>query len=170
MNELNKKAQAAEFIGIAVLVVALVIIMIFSRMETAGSLVSRMESTLKEFRIGSVTTTGSVIPYVTVNGVPIEELIGDYSCYGKEEVDYGNGKINITEELRKNFNSIYGENTWALLLKKDSEKNSFPLFLTSSIKKETGLPSFDSYIAYDFRFAKPCRLSKGKGILFVIAE
>ncbi|GEM_PF-5541726 len=169
---LFKKAQSSEFIGIAVLVTAIVLIAIFTRMQLAGSMTSRAESLLKGFRIAGISTTGSVIPYVTINGIPIEELIGVYSCYGNETVDYGNGiKISIPENIRITFDKIYGKDGWALFLKKDAEKNSYPLFLSSTEKSGEGKPSFSPYISYDFRFPKPCSPgAKGSGVLFVVSE
>jgi hypothetical protein len=173
----SKKAQSAEFIGIAVLVTSIVLIAIFSRMQSAGSMLSRAETVLRGFRVSGISTTGAVMPYVTAKdssgnslGVPIEELMGVYSCYGAEKANYGNGEINITTTLRESMDSVYGKEAWALILKNESD-NSKPLFLTSSQKANEGLPQFSPYISYDFVFSRPCkRSSKEAGVLFVLTQ
>ena len=173
---MQKKAQSSEFIGIAVLVSAIVLIAIFSRMESSASMVSRAESVMRNTRLSGVTTTGSALPYITAKdssgnslGIPIDELFGVYSCYGKESVNYGNGEINIISVIRSSLDGIYGKDSWALLLKNDSA-NSRPVFITSSAQLSSGSPSFSPYITYDFRFPKPCSAgTKESGVLFVIA-
>jgi hypothetical protein len=171
-----KKAQSSEFIGIAVLVASIVLIAIFSRMESASSMVSRAESIMRNMRVSGIAATGFSLPYITAKdksgtslGIPLEELFGVYSCYGSEVVNYGNGDINISSLVTTSLDSIYGKEGWALLLQNQSG-NSKTLFLTSSIKSESGAPSFSPYLSYDFRFPKPCLPGeKEAGVLFVVA-
>jgi len=171
----SRKAQSSEFIGIAVLVSAIVLIAIFSRMESASSMVFRAEEIMHNMRISGAAATVFSIPYTTARdrsgnslGIPLEELLGVYSCYGSEVVNYGNGHINMTELLRSTLDSIYGRDGWALLLQNQSA-NSKPLFLTSSVKSEDGTPEFSPYLSYDFRFPKPCLPGDDEaGILFVV--
>ncbi|MCX6710455.1 MAG: hypothetical protein NTV63_05925 [Candidatus Woesearchaeota archaeon] len=165
----SRMAQSSEFIGIAILVVAIVLISIITRMQAAGSMASRAESILKGFRIAGVSTTAAAIPYSTISGIPLEELLGVYSCYGKETADYGAFKVNITNATRNIFDSIYGKNSWALILKEEGI-DSYPLFLSSDEKSKSGEPGFSPYLSYDFRFPKPCKEGfKGAGILFAVS-
>jgi hypothetical protein len=139
-------------------------------------MVSRAESVMRNTRLSGVTTTGSALPYITAKdssgtslGIPIDELFGVYSCYGKEKVNYGNGEINIVSVIRSSLDGIYGKEGWALLLKNDST-SSKQVFITSSVKSDSGTPSFSPYMTYDFRFPKPCSAgTKESGVLFVIA-
>jgi hypothetical protein len=171
-----KKAQSSEFIGIAILVSSIVLIAIFSRMESSASMVSKAESIMRNMRVSGISATGFSLPYITAKdksgdslGIPLEELFGVYSCYGNEAVNYGNGEINISSLVRTSLDSIYGRDGWALMLQNQSG-NSKMLFLTSSIKSESGEPSFSPYLSYDFRFPKPCIPGqKEAGVLFVVA-
>jgi len=170
-----RKAQSSEFIGIAVLVASIVLIAIFSRMESASSMVSRAETIMRSMRISGVAATGFSLPYITAKdkygnslGIPMEELFGVYSCYGTEVVNYGNGDINISSVVRTSLDSIYEKGGWALLLQNQSG-NSKTLFLTSSVNSESGSPAFSPYISYDFRFPKPCMPGENEaGVLFVV--
>ncbi|MEM0231216.1 MAG: hypothetical protein QXW00_00330 [Candidatus Woesearchaeota archaeon] len=170
------RAQSSEFVGIIVLVATIVLIAIFVRMQTSASVLNRAEAILRDMRVSGVASTGFSFPYITAKdaagnslGIPIEELLGVYSCYGVETANYGNGQINIIQSLRAMLDSTYGKNAWALILKSDSQ-GSKPLFLTSSLISESGTPEFTEYVSYDFRFPRPCSSgSYERGALLVIA-
>jgi hypothetical protein len=159
-----RKAQISEIITIVIILLVLLIFTVMSRLSLLESSVSRAENTAAKAKISGISTTGSVLPYITVKGIPLEELIGVYSCYGDQEINYGNGKIDIVLEIISAFDAIYGRNKWAVSIIGDNS-----VFIDSEGVSDREIPDFKNFISYDFVYPKPCKVGeKASGILFVV--
>ena len=110
-----KKAQTVEFIGIALLVLALVIFMLFSRIGATKSAIDKAEMLASNYEQLSLSKGSLILVKTTYNGRSILSLIGDYACYGNEIADYGDWyTINITEAFINTLDPAYGADYYAI--------------------------------------------------------
>jgi hypothetical protein len=172
MKILNKKAQGSEFIGMVMLVVILVIILLFFKVNLEREKVINTEYEIKQFKNIFITSSVTKFPYITEKGVSINELMGDYVCYRKEEVYYGPkiGQINIVEIIRRTLNQTFGPNNWKLELNESvciTSKNRLGYWLPDTTKVKCTPFSDKEYVNYEFLFPLPCKIETGKGKIYI---
>ena len=118
---INKKSQASEFLAVALLITGVTIFALMSQLSNVGREASETTGIMTSIKTSDVQLVSVILPYTTDKGIPVAELLGDLSCYGKQEVKYSNVSgvdltINITEELRKRLDALYGKDNWVLYL------------------------------------------------------
>lgn len=117
----NKKAQTSVFMAIIILTIMLMVVLMEMKQKSAEVQVVRTASGLKDYTRNYIAANTVSFPYITYNGIPLEELIGAYACYNDEIADYGvNMKFNVTETLRTVLDEIYGSENWAVLITKEN--------------------------------------------------
>ncbi|TAL57676.1 MAG: hypothetical protein EPN86_01570 [Nanoarchaeota archaeon] len=104
----------AEYIGMALLVLAIVIFAILSRLGSQGSFTDQTQIFSSETQENYVDVNAQTVLYSTAAGIPLSELIGDFTCYGNETPDYGTGKISLVDEIRQRLDNYYGKGRWML--------------------------------------------------------
>lgn len=149
-----KKGQAEEIAGIAILVLVLVVMVIFSKMYF-GKKEAVMSS---EYVVGYKKTSSlmamSTLPRVTINKTAISTLFGYCVCYNTTIVDYGSVQIDVETETNKKLDILFGKGNWLLTLEG-------PYNFTFGNK------NLDSAITYDFVIPLPCDFTKyGEGKLY----
>ncbi len=115
----NKKSQSAEFLSIIILILIVSIFALFSKVSLLGSNTQQTVSAIKTMKSTKLSLTANILPRITIGDENIGQALGEEFCYGNETILLQSGqKINITAELRKVLDSIYGKNNWMLRIKK----------------------------------------------------
>jgi hypothetical protein len=157
----NKKAQTPEFIGIIILVIVIAVFAMFARVNSSSTAVRESEETLREYQTLRFLLISKVFPYVTINNIPIEQLLGVYMCYNNETVDYGSGAINITQGIKGTLDYAVGQDLWALQI-----GDTICMKSKTIEPGQCTIPSNKKYKAHEFAFGLPCFVGVKKGILF----
>lgn len=162
-----KKAQS-ELIGMILLVLAVVLFAIFNKLSSTQAFIRTGELLSETFKESFVSTSVQTSFYNTVKGIPLDELLGNYVCYGKTESDYGNGtKLYVNATLRNQFDTYHGKGKWALAVDKSDVSEGFYMD-SNDFKPEFSLPDKSNYISYQFFFPLPCLPGKqSDGFMFV---
>jgi len=113
---MNRKGQAFEMLGFIVLAVAFIIVFTLLKTASTKSYVLTTKE-LYEIHEGEGFRAGiNAILQTTEQktGKPMIELLGIAALLNNDTIYFGPtiGSINITEELKKRFDAIYGENHW----------------------------------------------------------
>jgi len=113
---MNKKGQAFETLGFIVLAVAFIIVFTLLKTASTKGYVSTTKE-LYEIHEGEGFRAGiNAILQMTEKrtGKSMIELLGIASLLKNDTIYFGPtiGSINITEELKKRFDAIYGKNHW----------------------------------------------------------
>ncbi len=129
MIKVLKKAQTAEFLSIALLMLIITIFALTSRFSHMGKEISETKGVITNVKTSNIQLVSQVLPFSTIKGIPVEELFGDLSCYGKRKVNYSNDpdvdiNIDIFNELRRKLDALYGKDNWAIYL--ETGEVSFP--------------------------------------------
>ena len=159
----NKKTgQTSEFIGITLLVIVLVIILMFSKLNQGRSRLIRTEDSVSEFKNIFIATSVTKFPYITDKGVSINEMMGAFMCYKQEKVDYGElGEIEVIDFPRQQLNELYGEGNWRL------ELDGSYCIDSESLKPEKCDFFKKEYVTYEFYFALPCKIAINYGKIYL---
>ncbi len=142
----------------ALLVLAIVIFAILSRLGTQGSFAEQTGILGREQTENYVNVNIQTVLYSTAKGIPLSELIGDYMCYGDNNPDYGTGKINLENEIRTRLNNYYGKDKWILYVNATSTTTFVPQIVIvfdgsgSMVNKDfanplTGLTNYEAVYA-----------------------
>jgi hypothetical protein len=158
----NKKSQASSYIGIMLLILVIVIFAMFGRVGSSTKYVRESEESLKKYQMNRFLITSKVFPFITINRVPIEQLMGVYMCYDSEIIDYGIGEINFTKEVIEILDTAIGEDLWSL------QVGDITCIKGNTISKQPcTLPIDKSFMSQEFGFALPCKPEVDKAVLFV---
>ncbi|MBN2421996.1 hypothetical protein JXB41_02115 [Candidatus Woesearchaeota archaeon] len=177
-NQMMKRSQGSEFLGIVFLVVVLVVILLFNKIGSAGQNVIQTEKSMSDFKNIFVISSATKFQYITEKGISINELMGDYVCYRKEETDYGPviGKINLVDIIRLNLDNMLGKNNWKLELNKSACITSdylggywYPFDEAQNHHKNETCSMFSDreYITFEFIFPLACRVEMSEGRIII---
>jgi hypothetical protein len=157
-----KKAQISEFIVIVFLIVIIVFFVVMNKLNAMRDNVDKTKLLRTEYLNIYISSGLNKFPYIRINGISIEELMGVYVCYNNETADYGNFTINITKEIRKSLNDIYGGNYWQLEI-----NNTNCLTREEFINNPCSALIDKEYIMYEFTFPLPCKPINSEGKLYI---
>ncbi|HLD19621.1 MAG TPA: hypothetical protein VJB90_06475 [Candidatus Nanoarchaeia archaeon] len=133
-----------EYIGMALLVLAILIFAILSRLGSQGSYATQTGIIGGELEESYVNVNIQTVLYSTTDGIPLSEIIGDYICYGDKNPDYGKGQINLETEIRSRLDEYYGKGRWLLYVNSSSTTSYVPeiviIFDGSGSMKDTPNP------------------------------
>jgi len=151
-----KKAQAEQFIGIAILVIALIGFVVYTKISGVQRAASTTVSISSEFKKEAVLISISSVPYITINMIPLDQLWGAYSCTGNDTIDYGSFRINVSSETNKKMDYLFGKGNWKIDL-------NGPKVLSM----HTGYIASENQQVYDFLFSIPCdNTTIGRGKIY----
>ncbi|MFH1591517.1 MAG: hypothetical protein ABIC95_06345 [archaeon] len=160
-----KKAQMQEFIGIVLLILALVMFVMFDRVSSTDSALSRAESIAEGRGRGNIWAGANIMLYSTLEGVMLINLLGDHVCKNVTEVTYGrNRNINISNFLMTVLTAYYGEGHWSFELR---SVNGTKCYNPGLFHRSCAFPDELDYRAYDITHPMPCTRSFGEGTLYV---
>ena len=165
-NKLKKKSQMSEFISIALMITALVIFMMFSRMSSMGNKLKRTEFTMDNYKSAYILTTTTIIPFITINGVRVSNLIGTYICYKNATIKVDTSRETyFFQAIREKFNEVYGLNMWALNINKQLCITS-----TSINPGKCYISSEKEFFVYNLNVPKPCKYTKADVDIYIILD
>jgi len=157
-----KQGQLAEFFGIIILIVALVMVGLFSYVQKSTGVIERIESSFKDIRTMEISMTANLFGRLSattidnkdMTGITMIDLIGVYSCYNNETANYTSYVFNISDNIRKNMDYYYGENNWVLEIENINQQRQ-EYFTSHSLNDS--LPTLGEYFSsYDFIYPLPC--------------
>lgn len=157
-----KKAQISEFIGIAILVLALTIFLLYNGVSSAESGLASSKRVIEISKVSNLNTGGATFPLVTSGGIPIADLLDFAVCYNVKKADYEAFSIDIDKEVEETLDSFYGKGNWMLSIESEDLKLCFSpdlFFEECSIKGD--------YLSYEFLLPLSCSYDYAEGFLFV---
>jgi hypothetical protein len=169
---MNKKGQSQEFIGIAILVLVLTLIVMFNKIGSDRARLGQMETTQADSSNIWVSTSATKFSFITEKGIPISELLGDYVCYEDQiydnglKVDYGVtiGTIDIDATIRRELDKIYEPDKWLLDIDERACIDS------KEFKREKCNPIGKEYYSFEFMFPRPCDQDMSRGKIYIITR
>jgi hypothetical protein len=157
-----KKAQISDYLVIFILVFVIILFVFFNKLRNIETTFSKTKETSSDFKNDFVSSSVSKFRYLTIKGVSLNELMGVFVCYNKDIVDYGNGPINISYEIRNRLDQIYGLNNWKIEL-----NNSICISSKEKRNETCEIPSDKEYIIYEFLFPLSCYVENSKGKIII---
>jgi hypothetical protein len=160
---MNKKAQASEYIGIVILVLVVVTFALFGNVGTAGLFERESYKMVGEYQLHRFLIVSKIFPQITVNRIPIEQLLGVYACYGDDTVDYGAWEVEISKEITEVLDIAIGNGLWSLQI-----SDSTCITSDSITQLQCTLSTDKAYMSHEFMFALPCKPAIERAVLFVV--
>ncbi len=163
----TKKAQLAEFIAIIILLLVLVMVGLFSSLEIQQTKIEKLKSAFASHKLADASLSANIMGnLVSPQGYSAYELMGAYSCYGTQVVDFGRN-VDVISQLRYIFDdNLYGENRWMLTFVNTTGEE---IYLTSSLFSSTRPQNITTAASYDFIYPVPC-LNTAKDATILILE
>ncbi|MBI4439199.1 hypothetical protein HY640_04665 [Candidatus Woesearchaeota archaeon] len=129
MKNLNMKAQIEQSLGITLLIVALLIVLILNSASRSSLFQKEAATALEKTETNLISTATLTSSYATDKGIPVDELLGVYMCYGEKEARYGEAlKVDTFSEIRSILDKTYGKDNWLIEMQaKNFEVKEEPL-------------------------------------------
>ena len=140
---------------------------IFNKISSSDIIIHKTDQFVSEYEKRNLWTGANILLMTTIDGIMMTELFGFYQCYKSPIISFQqNRNINISKIIFPTLNNYYGENHWAIEISYSGDVSC--INEKGYTQYKCSLPQARNVKSYEFFYPRPCEISIGHGVIYVL--